>query len=166
MSAAVHVAVRAGIKRIHLIAPTTADFHDVNLEGKSGILSTCGRDPRPRWVSSKRRLKWPNGAVCVFFSGEEPDSLRGPQCELCVIDEIARMRYQQEVFDMAYMGTRLGDKPRMLLATTPRPTPFMKKLIKRDGVSITTGTTYDNAQHLSSSYLKHVRELYEGTRLG
>src|SRR5215510_771080 len=41
MSAAVHVAVRAGIKRIHLIAPTTADFHDVNLEGRSGILATC-----------------------------------------------------------------------------------------------------------------------------
>src|SRR5215472_2417307 len=77
MSAAVHVAVRAGIKRIHLIAPTTADFHDVNLEGKSGILATCGRDPRPRWASSKRRLEWPNGAVCVFFSGEEPETLRG-----------------------------------------------------------------------------------------
>ena len=91
VSAAVHVAVRAGIKRIHLIAPTTADFHDVNLEGKSGILATCGRDPRPRWVSSKRRLEWPNAAVCVFFSGEEPESLRGPQCELCVIDEIARI---------------------------------------------------------------------------
>ena len=80
-------------------APTTADFHDVNLEGKSGILATCGRDPRPRWVSSERRLEWPNAAVCVFFSGEEPESLRGPQCELCVIDEIARMRYQQQVFD-------------------------------------------------------------------
>jgi len=99
MAAAIHVAVRAGIKRIHLIAPTAADFHDVNLEGKSGILATCGRDPRPRWVSSERRLEWPNAAVCVFFSGEEPESLRGPQCELCVIDEIARMRYQQQVFD-------------------------------------------------------------------
>jgi Resolvase, N terminal domain len=42
LSAAVHMAVRAGISRIHLIAPTTADFHDVNLEGRSGILATCG----------------------------------------------------------------------------------------------------------------------------
>src|SRR5262245_11091374 len=50
MSAAVHTAVRAGIKRIHFIAPTTTDFHDVNVEGKSGIFATCGRDPRPRWV--------------------------------------------------------------------------------------------------------------------
>jgi phage terminase large subunit-like protein len=114
MSAAVHMAVRAGISRIHLIAPTTADFHDVNLEGRSGILATCGRDPRPRWISSKRRLEWPNGAVAVMFSGEEPESLRGPQCELCVIDEIARMRYQQAVFDTMMLGLRLGDKP-------PRP---------------------------------------------
>ena len=68
MSAAVHTAVRAGIKRIHFIAPTTADFHDVNIEGKSGIFATCGRDPRPRWVSSRRRLEWPNGRnVCVLF---------------------------------------------------------------------------------------------------
>ena len=74
MSAAVHTAVRVGIKRIHFIAPTTTDFHDVNVEGKSGIFATCGRDPRPRWVSSRRRLEWPNGAMCVFFSGEEPES--------------------------------------------------------------------------------------------
>src|SRR5262249_20396024 len=46
MSAAVHTAVRAGITRIHFIAPTTTDFH-VNVEGKSGIFATCGRDPRP-----------------------------------------------------------------------------------------------------------------------
>jgi phage terminase large subunit-like protein len=166
MSCAVHTAVRAGITRIHLVAPTTADFHDVNLEGRSGILATCGRDPRPRWVSSRRRLEWDNGALCVFFSGEEPDSLRGPQAELCIIDEIGRMRYQQAVFDMAMMGLRLGDKPRMFLATTPRTTPFMKKLVSMEGVRITTGSTYDNAKHLSAEYLRKVRELYEGTRLG
>lgn len=98
--------------------------------------------------------------------GEEPDTLRGPQAQLVIIDEIARCRYQQEIFDMAMMGLRLGDKPRMLIATTPRPTPFMKKLLAMDGVSITTGSTYDNAAHLSPSFLKKIHELYEGTRLG
>lgn len=166
MSSAVHTAIRAGISRVHLIAPTTADFHDVNLEGPSGLLATCGRDPQPRWVSSKRRLEWPNGAVCVFFSGEEPDSLRGPQCELCVVDEIGRMRYQQSVFDMMMMGLRLGDKPRVLIATTPRTTPFMKKLVVMDKIKITTGSTYDNAEHLSVAFIDKIKELYEGTRLG
>jgi phage terminase large subunit-like protein len=91
MSAAVHAAVHAGIKRIHFIAPTTADFHDLNLEGQSCIIAACGRGPRRRWVSSKRRLEWPT-ARCACSSGEEPESLDGPQCELSVIDEIARMR--------------------------------------------------------------------------
>ena len=45
MSAAIHTAIRAG-----LIAPTTADLHDVNLEGPSGILRTAGADPVPKWV--------------------------------------------------------------------------------------------------------------------
>jgi phage terminase large subunit-like protein len=166
MSAAVHTAVRAGIKRIHFIAPTTTDFHDVNVEGKSGIFATCGRDPRPRWVSSRRRLEWPNGAMCVFFSGEEPESLRGPEAEMVIIDEIARMRYQQSVFDTMILGLRLGDRPRVLIATTPRTTPFMKRLVAMDDVRITTGSTYDNAAHLSANFLKKVRELYEGTRLG
>ena len=166
VSSACHIAVHAGISRIHIIAPTTADCHDVNLEGSSGILATAPRDMRPRWVQSKRRLEWPNGAMAVMFSGEEPDSLRGPQCELAIIDELGRMRYQQEVFDMMMLGLRLGDKPRVLIATTPRPTPFMKKLVAMDGVSITTGTTYDNAAHLSPAFLRKIRELYEGTRLG
>src|SRR5262252_145472 len=166
MSCAIHMAVRAGIKRIHLVAPTTADLHDVNLDGPSGILKTAGADPVPKWVGYKRRLEWPNGAMCVFFSGEEPESLRGPQAELAVVDELARMRYQQQVFDNAMLGLRLGDKPRLLVSTTPRPTPFMKKLVTMDGVSITSGTTYDNARHLSPEFLRKIRELYEGTRLG
>jgi phage terminase large subunit-like protein len=65
----------------------------------------------------------------VFFSGEEPESSRGPQCELCVIDEIARMRYQQQMVDMMMLGLRLGDMPRILIATTPlvsvRPAPWL-----------------------------------------
>jgi phage terminase large subunit-like protein len=42
----------------------------------------------------------------------------------------------------------------------------MKKLVAMNGVSITTGSTYDNVAHLSPEFLKKVRELYEGTRLG
>lgn len=166
MSAAVHTAIRAGLRRIHLVGPTASDLYDVNLHGPSGIMATAGRDPLPSWIPSKKRLVWPSGATAVMFSGEEPESLRGPQCEMVIIDEIARMRYAKEVWDNAMLGLRLGDKPRVLVATTPRPTPFMKNLIRMRKIAITTGSTYDNAQHLSPEFLKKIRELYEGTRLG
>ena len=64
------------------------------------------------------------------------------------------------------LGLRLGDRPRVLIATTPRTTPFMKRLVAMDDIRITTSSTYDNAEHLSVDFLKKVRELYEGTRLG
>lgn len=42
----------------------------------------------------------------------------------------------------------------------------MKRLVAMDDVRITYGSTYDNAEHLSADFLKKVRELYEGARLG
>ena len=79
MSAAVHTAVRAGISRIHFIAPTTSDFHDVNIEGKSGIFATCGRDPRPRWVSSRRRRR-PRSASTVCGRPRKPSPSTASSC--------------------------------------------------------------------------------------
>src|SRR5215831_17129484 len=67
MLAAVHTAVRAGIKRIHFIAPTTADFHDVNIEGKSGILARAGSGNGNRRRNSAHALP----ASCVRRNSRE-----------------------------------------------------------------------------------------------
>ncbi len=138
---------------------------DVLVEGPSGLMKTCGAGLVPQIIRYKRRVEWPNGATCALFSGEEPDQLRGPQAQLCYVDELAKMRYAEDVFDNAMLGLRLGDKPRMLITTTPRPTAFMKKLVKMEGVSITTSSTFANTL-LSADFLKRVREQYEGTRRG
>jgi phage terminase large subunit-like protein len=76
------------------------------------------------------------------------------------------MRLQAEVYDQANMGLRLGPAPRMLIATTPRPTLFIKKLVKQDRLVITTGSTFDNEARLSPAFLRRIRDLYEGTRIG
>src|SRR5262249_61800308 len=52
MSAAVRTARRAGIKRIHFIAPTPARLHRIHIDGKNGIDATCDRDPSRSWWSS------------------------------------------------------------------------------------------------------------------
>jgi phage terminase large subunit-like protein len=79
--------VKAGAKRIHLIAPTASDARDVMVEGESGLLSVCWAGDktlagdmlgRPSYEPSKRRLTWANGAIATLFSAEEPERLRGP----------------------------------------------------------------------------------------
>ena len=42
-------------------------------------------------------------------SGEDPESLRGPQCEKLWADEIAAWQYPQETWDMATMHFLLID---------------------------------------------------------
>lgn len=71
-----------GVKRIHLVARTAADARDTMIEGSSGLISVCQGDVGniPVYNPSKRKISWPNGAVALIFSAEEPDALRGPQC--------------------------------------------------------------------------------------
>ena len=71
---------------------------------------------------SRRRLVWDYGAVAQAFSAEDPESLRGPQFDAAWCDELAKWRYARETWDMLQFGLRLGDWPRQLVTTTPRPT--------------------------------------------
>jgi len=44
--------------------------------GESSILKVAPPWFRPVYEPSKRRLTFPNGSVCVIYSGDEPDQLR------------------------------------------------------------------------------------------
>ena len=167
--------IKKGDKFVHLIAPTSADARDVMVEGPSGILSVCwdmdvtdkgDRLGVPKYEPSKRRLTWANGAEARLFSAEEPDRLRGPQCYSMWCDELAAWKNLQDTWDMAMMGLRLGDDPRCMVTTTPRPLPLLKKIMKDPMTAITTGSTFDNAAYLAPQFLAAVRDKYEGTRLG
>lgn len=151
--------------RIGLIGRTAADVRDVMVEGESGILASAPPWQRPKYEPSKRRLTWPNGARATTYSADEPESVRGPQHDGLWCDEVAAWS-GPEALDLALMGLRLGEDPRAILTTTPKPTPFIKKLRAQGNVAITTGTTYENLSNLAEAFRRQVVEQYEGTRLG
>ena len=136
------------------------------IEGVSGILAMHPRDERPIWEPSRRRLEWRNGAIAQAFSAEDPESLRGPQFECAWLDEFAKWRHAQETFDMLQFGLRLGERPRQLVTTTPRPSPALKKLMANPRVAIARASTYANAQNLAPSFIETIVGRYAGTRLG
>ena len=119
---------------------------------------------RPTWLEGKCWLTWPNGARAYFFSGATPELLRGAEAELLVIDELASMPYGEEVLAMAGFGLRSGPYRRMLVATTPRSLPWLKKFVKRQGTAVTHSTTWDNI-HLPAVRLAQLREEWEGRTL-
>jgi phage terminase large subunit-like protein len=149
-----------------LVGPTAADVRDIMVEGESGILACARRSFRPEYQPSKRRLVYPNGAIQVCYSADEPDRLRGPQHHYGWADELAAWRYYRYAWDMLMMGMRLGDHPRICITTTPRPIDLIKELNKDERCRVVKGSTYANLKNLAPTFTRTVLDRYAGTVLG
>ena len=156
--------VEAGKKRIAIVGPTAADCRDVMVEGESGLLAVC--NPRPLYEPSKRRITWANGALATTYSADEPERLRGPQHDCGWADEIGAWKYATEAWDMLMFGLRLGNDPKMVVTTTPRPIAIIRDLLKSPTTHITRGRTLDNAANLAPQFIDQIIAKYQGTRLG
>jgi phage terminase large subunit-like protein len=149
-----------------LIAPTAADCRDVMIEGESGLLNVFPPWERPVYEPSKRKVTFRNGSVAIAYSAEEPERLRGPQHHGAFCDEIAVYPNPRILWDNLKFGLRLGDDPRIVAATTPRPSPFLRDLIADAGTVMTRGSTFANRANLPASTLKDFERIYGGTRIG
>jgi hypothetical protein len=67
---------------------------------------------------------------------------------------------------MLMFGLRLGDDPRAVVTTTPKPIKIIRELIADPTTVITRGSTYDNRANLAPAFLQQIVRKYEGTRLG
>jgi phage terminase large subunit-like protein len=136
--------------RIALIGETKHDAREVMVEGVSGLLAVHRHDERPQWLPTRQRLEWSNGAVAQVFSAEEPEGLRGPQFSAAWLDELAKWRQAEATFDMLQFGLRLGERPRQVITTTPRPIALIKKLADDARTALTHGGTASNAYNLAA----------------
>lgn len=162
----VRAQIEAGRRRVALVGPAFADTREVMIDGESGLLGVGPPEQRPRYEASRRRLVWPNGAIAQAFSAEDPDSLRGPQFEIAWCDEFAAWSDPQQALDTLRMGVRLGRKPQILITTTPRPVPALKRLIDAPGVVHTRQTTKTNALYLAPGFLAAMQAAYGNSALG
>src|SRR5581483_361039 len=112
------------------------------------------------------RIEFHTGAVAFGYNATEPDQLRGPQFSAAWCDELAKWRYAQATWDQLQFGLRLGDHPRVIVTTTPRPIKLLKDIIADPDTAITRGSTTENAHNLAPSFIRSILRKYEGTRLG
>jgi phage terminase large subunit-like protein len=151
-----------------IVAPTFSDARDTCAEGESGVISVLKRyHMLAHWNRSMGEILLVNGSRIKLFSADQPDRFRGPQHHGAWCDELAAYRYS-DAWDQLQFGLRLGKKPRVVITTTPRPTPLVRMLANRtDGsVVITRGSTFDNAKNLAPSALLELQARYNNTRLG
>ena len=160
------IAERDGSARIALVGASLHDVRSVMVEGESGLLGIAPWWDRPIWYPSLRKLVWRSGAQAMLFGAAEPESLRGPQFSHGWADEIAKWPYGKAAWDNLMMAMRLGDHPRMVATTTPRPVPLVRALVSDADVAVTRGATNDNSANLPTGFMAAMERDYGGTRLG
>lgn len=151
--------------RIGVVAPTAAAARDVCIEGESGLLSVIPSPLVKDWNRSLGEMHLTNGSQFKLFSADEPDRLRGYQHHRAWCDELASWRYP-DAWDQLLLGLRLGQDPRVVVTTTPKPVAIVRDLLTREAVVVTRGATYENAANLAPAALEQLRRRYENTRLG
>lgn len=157
-------------REVMLIAATSADVRDVVVEGPSGIVKVAERRGiRVRYEPSKQRITWPNGAVARTRSADEPDRIRGPECDLAWWDEFGTWKHEDS-FTNADFGLRRvgpkGDRARAVVTFTPKRTALVRKLVARHDAVVVGGHTLENADNLDPATVASLTERYGGTNIG
>jgi len=104
-----------------------------------------------------------------MFGADSPDAGRGLNLSGAWLDELAIWQYPYETWTEGLApALRIGDRPRVVVTTTPKPIKLLRDWVTRtDGsVHITRGSTFDNRKNLSETALAELKARYEGTRTG
>ena len=152
-------------RRIALVAPSYNDAREVMIDGESGLCNIGYAHERPKYISSRRVLEWPNGAVGQVFSAEDPDGLRGPQFDAAWADEFCAWSYPEQTLSNLRLALRLGRNPKLVMTTTPKPLPALRALMAMDGIHTSRARTADNL-FLAQTFHRAVQDSYGGTRIG
>ena len=154
-----------------VVAPTFGDLRRVCFQGNSGLTAIIPDDCYDHnfgtkgYASSICEIRLANGSKIVGYAAHNPERLRGSQFHRAWCDELCAWEYP-EAFDQLMFGLRLGQSPKCVITTTPKPTKLLKSLVDRDDVVVTKGNTFENADNLAESALTMMKERYEGTALG
>lgn len=166
-----------------IIGETKGDAREICVLGPSGIVRAMlrrglyeGRD----WTYNRSigvivlhggphsdpRLR---GQKVHVLGADDADVARGLNLSGAWLDELAKWQYPSESWTEGIAPSlRIGDHPRCIVTTTPKPIPLLREWVKRtDGsVHVTRGSTFDNAVNLSRVALEELRKRYDGTRIG
>jgi len=148
-------------------APTYSDLTGVCFEGESGLINVIPPDLIETYNRSEVEIKLINGSTLKGITAEKPERFRGPQFHGGWLDELAAWQRADEAFDLLSFGMRLGDHPRLICTTTPKPNTIIRNLLAREGkdVIVTRASTYENLANLAPTFRDQILR-YEGTTIG
>jgi phage terminase large subunit-like protein len=151
--------------RIALVGGSRDEVVRVMVEGPSGLLAVARADEEMVWLPTRGVVTFASGAEGFVYSAAAPETLRGPEHQFAWCDELAKWQRGDAAWDNLQMGMRLGERPRLIVTTTPRVTALVRRVRGLAGTVETRGRTVEN-MHSSAAFREWAIATYGGTRLG
>ena len=161
---------------VGVCGPTYEDVRAVCFEGESGIIAEARKNgiEIASYNINRQEVLLPNGSKIRGFSAEKPDSIRGQNLSFVWFDELASIRYFEFFHEGLMPALRKGDRPRLMITTTPKRIRLIRKLIEdakyetegKDGgpgtgVHLTEATSAENI-HFSRGQRERLEREYAG----
>lgn len=148
-------------------APTSDDLLRVCFKGESGLLACIPKALIESFVEKPPQITLVNKSIIAGIPASEPDRFRGPQWHGAWLEELAAWQYAQESYEMIVFANRLGERPIMIITTTPKPKALIRDLVKRNGkdVVLVRASTYENMANLAKTFRDEILK-FEGTQRG
>lgn len=155
------------------VAPTSNDLRRTCFEGQSGLLACTpkevlrGGSIEKAYNRSLGELYYANGSKIEGYSAEQPDRLRGGNFHGATCEELAAWNNGKpdECWDLLDLAVRHPPFPQYIIATTPKPIPLLRRLIKDPKAVVSRGSTYANRANLAPSFIERLKK-YENTKYG
>ncbi|HTH48324.1 MAG TPA: terminase family protein, partial [Candidatus Limnocylindria bacterium] len=135
------------VSPIALVGETMAEAVSIMIDGESGLRAIHPARDRPQLKGNT--LHWSNGAEAMVLSASDPDRCRGPQFAAAWCDELAKWPDAEAAWDMLQFALRLGNRPRQVATTTPRPIKLLRRLLADPLTAVSRMKTNDNRKHLA-----------------
>lgn len=159
--------------RIGIGAPTNSDARDTCMEGPTGLITLFPNEfiYYNRSLGEARHI---NGGFVKAMGTEKPKRWNGPNWSMIWFDELALCN--QEAWDDANLGLRLGARPYAVCTTTPKNRKWVRKLAEdkttyvpqyydEETGNLRLPTTFDN-EYLPQRRVDWLANKYMGTRIG
>lgn len=153
-------------KNIAIIGKTLGEARGIMVEGQSGIMSTSLSIDNTTYYPSKRQILWHNGARATLIGADNYESMRGYQFDLIWVDEFAKFKNPKNVWEQVLFTLRLGNDPKCIMTTTPKPLKILLELSTNSFTYLTKGTTFENKENLAAKFIDTMKATYTNTQIG
>jgi phage terminase large subunit-like protein len=151
--------------RIALVGGSADEVRKVMIEGPGGLLANARSGEPATWHATQGIVRFASEAEGFVYSAQAPEKLRGPEHDFAWCDELAKWENGERTWDNLQMGMRRGERPRLIVTTTPRATALVRRVRALKGTAETCGRTEENV-HSAEAFRAWAKETYGATRLG